>query len=69
VTDERRLDRIEYRLDLLERELSDVVREKKIAEAVAAELRRNSGLPWPAKLGAFLAGAVVVADALRGLIS
>jgi hypothetical protein len=90
VTDERRLDRIEWRLDALdkwreahvdpvlaqhERELDDVTRAQEIARAVADELakERDGGklateLPLWQKIGAAIAGAVVLADSLRGLV-
>jgi hypothetical protein len=88
VTDERRLDRIEWRLDALdkwreahvdpvlaqhERELDDVTRAQEIARAVADELAKtkredDGALPLWQKVGAAIAGAVVLADSLRGLV-
>lgn len=67
---------IEGKLVELRTELDGLTKAQEIAKAVSAELRKERGggevatkLPFPAKLGAFAAGALVVADAIRGLIS
>jgi len=66
---------VDHRLSAAEDGIDAVTNEKKIAEAVAAKLRNERGggevatkLPWPAKVGAFVGAALVVADSIRGLL-
>ena len=65
----------------LRKELENVTNEQKIAAGVAAELQKRGALrrasdqpatlslTWYQKLGGAVAGALLVADAVRGLLS
>lgn len=98
---ERRLDRLGWRADSLDRWRRDVerrlaaaedgidavTRAQEIAKAVAAELSKTSSPPadrvaeavaergtklsltWYQKIGGVIMGAIVVVDAIRGLVS
>lgn len=68
---------VEQQLGGLSQKVDSVTRAQEIAEGVAEKLRETGvtvqpggfGLTWWQKLGASIGGALVVADALRGLIS
>lgn len=66
------------RLAVLREEIDDVTEAQKIAAAVAAKLTSTSApvnvktglsLTWYQRLGALIAGALILADAVRGLVS
>lgn len=67
-------ERVESRLDACETAQEGLVESQKIAQGVAAELERRGvgpstlSLTWWQKLGGAVAGALLVADALRGLV-
>jgi hypothetical protein len=67
-------ERVEHRLDSIEAATDAVIESQKIAAGVAAELARRGvgpstlSLTWWQKLGGAVAGALLVADALRGLV-
>lgn len=68
-------ERVESRLDACEMQQEQLVESQRIAEGVAAELERRGAtsrelrLTWWQKVGGFAAGALLVADAVRGLVS
>lgn len=70
-------DKIDKRVDDCERGIEGLTKAQEIAEGVAEKLRETGvtvqagglGLTWWQKLGGALMGAVVVIDAIRGLIS
>jgi hypothetical protein len=66
---------VDRRLDEIEEEVEGMTRTKEIAEAVAAELEKRQPRParisltWWQKLGGIAAGAILVIDAAKGLLS
>ena len=69
---------IDHQLGVLREELDGMTEAQKIAEAVTAKLtsaadpvqvKTGLNLTWYQKAGAFLAGALILADAVRGLVS
>lgn len=71
-------DSIDNQLAVLREEIDGVTEAQKIAEGVAARLTSTSApvnvktglsLTWYQRLGALIAGALILADAVRGLVS
>ena len=68
---------VDRQLGVLEDQVDGLTTQEEIAAAVSERLHAGEPLPtrpqilesWPARIGALVAGALVVADALRGLIS
>lgn len=63
-------DRVDKRLDDLDAKVDGVVNAQTIAEAVTDELEKRKTFEWStlSKLGATVAGLVVVAESVKGLL-
>lgn len=51
-------------------DVAEILRAEDIAEAVAQKMKERNALltTWPRRLGAFAAGAIVLAESLKGLV-